>query len=168
MPPTPPPPLDPRPRRISMICTGNICRSPMAEIVLRQLLDEAGIVDVEVTSAGMGGWHVGEGADPRTVQVLHRHGYDGSAHIAAQFAPGYFDDHDLLLAADRGHYRGLRAAARTPAEADKVAMLRDFDPDAVAAGALEVDDPWYGGTADFERCLAEVEAACRGLVERLR
>ncbi len=151
-----------------MICTGNICRSPMGEIVLRQLLDEAGVDGVEVTSAGTGAWHVGDGADQRTVAVLHRHGYDGSAHIAQQVNRDFFAEHDLLLAADRGHARALRTLAPSPADADKVRLLREFDPEAVAAGTLEVDDPWYGGTADFERCFREVEAACRGLVEHLR
>ncbi len=157
-----------RPTRVTMICTGNICRSPMAEVVLRQLLDEAGVPGVEVTSSGMGGWHVGEGADRRTVQVLRRHGYDGSAHVASKFDKRSFGDFDLVLAADRGHLRELHAAAGTPADRAKVRLLREFDPAAVAADSLEVDDPWYGDMSDFERCLAEVEAACRGLVEHLR
>lgn len=153
---------------VTMVCTGNICRSPMAEIVLRRLLAEAGLSDVDVSSSGTGGWHVGEGADPRTVQVLRRHGYDGSAHRASQFDPGRFPAYDLVLAADKGHLRQLRAAARRPEDAAKVRLLREFDAAAVAAGAVEVDDPWYGGPADFERCLAEVESACHGLVGHLR
>lgn len=151
-----------------MVCTGNICRSPMADVILRHLLADAGIDDVEVSSSGMGGWHVGEGADRRTVSTLARHGYDGARHIASQFNPRDFERYDLVLAADRGHQRALHRAARTDADRAKVRLLREFDPAAVAAGTLEVDDPWYGVTADFERCLREVEAACRGLIETLQ
>lgn len=154
--------------RITIVCTGNICRSPMGEIVLRSLLDEAGLSDVQVSSSGTGGWHVGDGADPRTVAVLRRHGYDGSRHVARQFDAADFAAVDLVLAADRGHVRELRRAARRPEDADKVRLLREFDEAAVAAGTLEVDDPWYGGAADFERCLREVEAACHGVIAHLR
>lgn len=154
--------------RVEVVCTGNICRSPMGEIILRAMLDTAGLTHVEVGSSGIGGWHVGEGADPRTIAVLRRHGYDGSAHVASQFDPREFGAMDLVLAADRGHLRSVRRLARRPQDADKVRLLREFDPAAAASGALEVDDPWYGGSADFERCLREVEAACRGLVQHLR
>ncbi|MBP9919825.1 MAG: low molecular weight phosphotyrosine protein phosphatase [Dermatophilaceae bacterium] len=178
----------PRPTRIEMVCTGNICRSPMAEIILRALIERSGVsgfggasgfegasefggvegaAGIVVTSSGTGGWHVGDGADPRTVAVLGRHGYDGSAHVASQFDASNFADLDLVLAADRGHVRELRRLARRPEDAAKVRLLREFDPAAVTAGTLEVDDPWYGGTADFERCLAEVEAACHGLIDQL-
>jgi len=153
--------------RIAMVCSGNICRSPMAEIVLRALLQEAGLEQVEVSSSGTGGWHAGDGADPRTVAVLRQHGYDGSRHVARQFEAADFASLDLVLAADRGHVRELRRAARRVDDADKVRLLREFDEAAVDAGTLEVDDPWYGGAADFERCLREVEAACRGLVAHL-
>ncbi len=156
-----------RMQRITMVCSGNICRSPMAEVVLRQLLDDAGIDHVEVTSSGMGGWHVGERADPRTIQVLHQHGYDGAGHRASQFDPRDFAELDLVLAADNGHVRQLRAVARAPHDRAKIRLLREFDPVAVIAGQLEVDDPYYGGADGFERCLAEVEAACRGIVEQL-
>ena len=155
------------PYRIVFVCSGNICRSPMAEVIARELLARAGVVDqVEVDSAGTGGWHVGQGADGRTVQALADHGYDGSRHRAREFAPGWFGERDLVLVADRGHERELRAVAPEGAR-DKIRLLRTFDPRAVAAGTLEVDDPWYGGADDFERCVIEVEQACVGLVDWL-
>ena len=132
------------PTRVTMVCSGNICRSPIAEIVLRKLLADAGVAGVEVTSSGMGGWHVGEGADHRTVQVLHRHGYDGSAHVASRFDRSSFGDLDLVLAADRGHVRELHAVAGTGENRAKVRLLREFDPIARDGGAkvlAELLDP---------------------------
>ena len=154
--------------RVCFVCSGNICRSPMGEVILRALLDEAGLDGrVVVSSAGTGGWHEGEGADPRTVRTLDGHGYDGSAHVAHEFLPEWFVELDLVLAADHGHVRQVRRWAPSAADADKIRLVREFDEAAVAAGALELDDPWYGDLDGFERCLTEVEAACRGLVEHL-
>jgi protein-tyrosine phosphatase len=154
--------------RVCFVCSGNICRSPMGEVILRAMLEEAGLGDaVVVSSAGTGGWHEGEGADPRTIRTLHRHGYGGSEHVAREFRAEWFAELDLLLAADDGHLRDLHRWAPTSEDRDKVRMLREFDPEAMDAGTLEVDDPWYGGTDSFERCLAEVEAACRGLAAHL-
>ncbi len=153
-----------RPLRITVVCTGNICRSPMAEIILRRLFEQAGIDDVEVTSGGTGDWHLGDAADRRALQILREHGYDGSSHRARQFDAAWFSENDLILAADSGHVRALQRLAPDAESARKVRLLRSFDPDAVAAGTTEVDDPWYGTAEDFERCFEEVEAACRGVV----
>ena len=174
-----------RPFRVCMVCTGNICRSPMAEIILRQQLEQAGLSGgmagerVVVDSVGVAGYHVGDGADPRTVQTLLDAGYDGSAHIARKLDPAVLAECDLVLVADSGHLAAVRRLVRRvsgagsadhvdPDQENKVRLLREFDPDAVAAGTLEVDDPYYGDAADFSRCLREVEAACAGLVEHLR
>ena len=153
-----------RPFHITVVCTGNICRSPMGEVILRDLFDEAGLGDdVTVDSAGTTRWEVGNPLDPRAAAELRRRGYDGSAHVARQFEPDWLSSTDLLLAADAGHASVLRRWARTPADAAKVHLLREFDPAAVAAGTLEIDDPWYGDEEDFVRCFTEVEAACRGV-----
>lgn len=152
------------PFRITVVCSGNICRSPMGEIILRKLLDEAGLRGVVVTSGGTGGWHVGDGADRRAVHILRQHGYDGSSHRARQVDATWFAENDLILAADSGHLRALRRLAPDPQAAQKVRLLRSFDPDAVAAGTTDVDDPWYGTAQDFQRCFDEVEAACGGVV----
>lgn len=139
----------------------------MGEIILTQLLTDAGVTDVVVESGGTGDWHVGETADPRAIAVLNRHGYDGSTHRAQQFTRDWFTRSDLVLAADEGHVRVLRRMAPDSEAATKVRLLREFDEAAVAAGTLEVDDPWYSDFDAFERCFAEVEAACRGLVRHL-
>ncbi|WP_409484393.1 low molecular weight protein-tyrosine-phosphatase [Arsenicicoccus dermatophilus] len=155
--------------RICVICTGNICRSPMGEVILRHLLDEAGLGDrVEVDSAGTGGWHEGDGADPRTLTALTGGGYDGSAHRARQWQRAWYAQRDLILVADRSHQRELQRRAPTPEDRDKVRLMREFDESAVAAGTLEVDDPYYGDAAGFDRCRDEVEAAMRGVVAHVR
>jgi protein-tyrosine phosphatase len=153
--------------RVTAVCSGNICRSPIAEVVLREHLHRAGLGHaVVVDSAGIGGWHVGDPADQRTVAVLRRHGYDGSAHRAAQITRARIDADDapdLLLAMDATHLRDLqRLAAGTP-----VHLIREFDPDA-DPGDLDVPDPYYGPDCDFDAVLAMIEAATPGVIEHLR
>src|SRR4051794_38148715 len=116
------------PYRVTFVCTGNICRSPMAEHIFRHHAEEAGL-DVEVDSSGTGGWHVGDAADERTVATLRRAGY-ASAHTARMFDPDWFDRYDLIVALDQGHRRELRAMAPDDAARDKVRLLREFDPSA--------------------------------------
>jgi protein-tyrosine phosphatase len=141
----------------------------MGHVILRRMADDAGIGDdIRVSSSGTGDWHVGEHADPRTVAVLARHGYDGSRHRAREFDPDEFDDLDLVLASDEGHVRTLRRLARTPRNRRKIRLVREFDPDAVAAGTLETGDPWYGEEEHFARCFTEIEAACRGILHHVR
>jgi protein-tyrosine phosphatase len=152
--------------RVCFVCTGNICRSPMAESVFRALITEAGLDGlVEVDSAGTGGWHEGDGADPRTVSVLEEHGYDG-AHTARRFQPSWFSRLDLVIALDAGHLKALRRLAPTPEDAGKVRLLRSYDPG--AGDDLDVPDPYYGGLDGFEECLEMVEAASEGLLAEVR
>ena len=154
--------------RICVICSGNICRSPMGEVILRSMLLSAGLGDrVVVDSAGTGGWHEGDGADPRTVQTLRDHGYDGTHHRARVFRPEWFSDRDLIVVADEGHLQDLRDWAPDDHTAAKVRLLREFDPTAVDSGMLEVDDPYFGDAAGFDHCLTVVERACRGIVRDL-
>ncbi|WP_291046139.1 low molecular weight protein-tyrosine-phosphatase [Herbiconiux sp.] len=152
--------------RISMVCTGNICRSPMAEIVLRDLVEKAGLSSrVIVTSAGTGEWHVGEHADPRTVEALEARGYDGRSHRARQFDAEWFDTLDLVIALDRSHERVLRSWARTEEDRQKVRLLLGFDPE--FAGRSDVRDPYYSDAAMFDAVLAEIEHACTALFRQL-
>ncbi|MEV8594436.1 low molecular weight protein-tyrosine-phosphatase [Streptomyces sp. NPDC052012] len=152
--------------RVCFVCTGNICRSPMAESVFRTRVAEAGLEGlVEVDSAGTGGWHEGDGADPRAVAVLEENGYD-SGHTARQFDPSWFARLDLVIALDSGHLRALRRLAPTERDADKVRLLRSYDP--AAGGDLDVPDPYYGDADGFDECLEMVEAASTGLLASVR
>ena len=152
--------------RVCFVCTGNICRSPMAESVFRARTAEAGLEGlVEVDSAGTGGWHEGDGADPRTVSVLQENGYEGG-HTARQFQPSWFSRLDLVIALDTGHLKALRRLAPTQEDAAKVRLLRSYDP--AAGDDLDVPDPYYGGEAGFEHVLDLVESACRGLLAEVQ
>lgn len=141
----------------------------MGEVILGRLTAAAGLQDhVVISSSGTGDWHVGEQADPRTVEVLAQHGYDGSRHRAREFDPGEFDRLDLVLASDHGHVRTLQRLARTDRNRAKIRLIREFDEQAVRAGTLDTDDPWYGGPEQFARCFTDVEAACHGVLEHVR
>jgi len=114
--------------RVCFVCTGNICRSPMAESVFHARVEDAGLGHlVEADSAGTDSWHEGEDADPRAVAVLREHGY-AADHTARRFVRSWFADLDLVIALDTGHLRALRRLAPTPQDAAKVRLLRSFDP----------------------------------------
>lgn len=149
--------------RIVLVCLGNICRSPMAEVVLRRVLEDRGLADrVSVSSAGTGGWHVGEKMDRRALAVLTERGYDGSAHRAKRFLPQWFTEADLILAMDDENLRDLRRIA--PDNAD-IRLFRSFDPTA-PEGAI-VPDPYYGGPEGFIEVLHIVESAAEALANHL-
>ena len=157
--------------RITVVCTGNICRSPMAEFILRERLEQAGLADrVVVDSAGTTAWEEGNPADPRTITALERHGHAGdyANHRARVFDKRWFADIDLVLAADHGHYTVLRRLAAVPEAQDKIRMLRSFDPAKLKGDALAIEDPWYGTDDSFDQTYAEVTAAADGVVEYVR
>lgn len=149
------------PVHVVFVCTGNICRSPMAEVMARRAVAEAGLADrVRVTSVGTGDWHVGAGMDPRAAAELTEHGHD-SAHVAAQLSDADLAA-DLIVALDRSHRTHLLAAGADP---DRVRLLRGFDPD---ADAPDVADPYYGERADFSRTRLDIAGALPGLIAELR
>jgi len=152
--------------RICFVCSGNICRSPMAEVVFRQLAEDAGLGDrVRVSSAGTGDWHVGEQADPRAVEVMHAHGYNGSTHRAKQFDAAWFDRLDLVVALDRSHERILRAWATDDIDRSKVQLLRSFE--SPRSDSLDVPDPYYSDHTMFAGVLGMIERADRALLSQL-
>ena len=144
---------------ICFVCSGNICRSPSAALVLRARLEEAGLADsVRVTSAGIGGWHAGEPIDARAAAALRARGYP-TAHRAAQVGPEHLDA-DLLIAMDSTHAEDLEALTGDP---ERIRLLRSYDP-ASPLGDLDVPDPYYGGPEGFEEMLDLIEAAMPGLL----
>ncbi|WP_307856815.1 low molecular weight protein-tyrosine-phosphatase [Mycolicibacter acidiphilus] len=143
---------------VTFVCTGNICRSPMAEKMFAHQIAQRGLSDVvRVTSAGTAGWHIGKGADERTNRVLAAHGYP-TEHRAAQFGDEHADA-DLVVALARNHVRLLTGLG---APAERIRMLRSFDP---RSGAVppDVDDPYYGELDDFEESFTVISAALPGL-----
>lgn len=154
-------------RRFSvlMVCTGNICRSPTAEVVLRHKLEHAGLAErVHVASAGTTDYHVGSPADDRSARHAQLRGYDLSRHCARQVRAADFERFDLLLAMDRGHLEELQDGC-PPQHRHKLRRLMEFAP---AGLADEVADPYYGGKQGFETVLDHIEAACDGLVRHIR
>ena len=143
---------------VTFVCTGNICRSVMAEKMFADQLRGRGLGDaVRVTSAGTGDWHVGAGADERATQVLHAHRHS-TGHTAAQVGTDHLAA-DLVVAMARNHLRMLRHLG---VDEDRVRMLRSFDP-RCGAHAPDVEDPYYGDVDDFEKVFAVIEAALPGL-----
>ena len=149
--------------RVLFVCSGNICRSPTAEGVLRAQLAAAGLADrVEVDSCGLGDWHVGELPDARTRATARRRGVE-LAHRARQLHPRDLHTFDHVLALDGEH---LAALVRMPRGKARIALLRSFERD--APPDADVPDPYYGDAAGFEHVYDLCERACAGLIEHLK
>jgi protein-tyrosine phosphatase len=151
--------------RVLFVCTGNICRSPMAEAVFQKLVRDAGLSDhIEIDSAGTGHWHAGERAHPGTLRVLRKHGiedYDGRARALRTDDLKRFD---YVIVMDDGHLDDVRYLQRRHGDGRaQVARLLDFAP---KAGEDEVPDPYYSG--EFDRVYDLVLAGARGLLAHLR
>jgi protein-tyrosine phosphatase len=148
------------PLHVTFICSGNICRSPMAEKMFAHQISERGLADeVRVTSAGTGDWHAGEGADNRANRVLREHGYP-TEHRARRINEDHLSA-DLVVALGRNHERILRDMGVSPS---RLRMLRSFDPKS-GAHPLDVEDPYYGAHDDFEDVFGVIEASLPGLHE---
>ena len=159
------------PYRITVVCLGNICRSPIGEVVLRDRVATAGLGDrVVVDSAGTGDWHLGHGADPRSLAVLDAHGYEHS-HTARQITPTWMADIDLLLAMDESNYANLERMVAQSGLSPDLRMMRSFDPALAHLPEphpdLDVPDPYYGGPDGFVEVLHMIERASDGLIASL-
>ncbi|WP_369045396.1 low molecular weight protein-tyrosine-phosphatase [Sinomonas sp. P10A9] len=158
------------PYRIITVCTGNICRSPMAEFMLGAALRIAGLSESAVVdSAGTTAWEVGRPIDPRAARVLDGHGLRSHQHIARQFEPAWYFERELILALDVDHYGHLREHAPSGTE-EKVRMLREFDPAVAELDHLDqgIEDPWFGDQSDFETTWKLITAAVPGIVAHVR
>jgi protein-tyrosine phosphatase len=149
--------------RITCVCLGNICRSPMAEVVLRERFAAAGLAGtVAVDSAGTGRWHVGSDADRRARATLEDAGYSFS-HSARQFEPDWLTGSNLILAMDQANLTDLvNLAATYSVDREHIRLLRSFDPS--SPPGAEVPDPYYGGPSGFGEVLAMIERAADGVV----
>ncbi len=157
-----PEPGDPGTYRVAVVCLGNICRSPMAHIVLSERVAEAGLADrVTVDSFGTGDWHVGGPMDHRAAATLTGEGYDPTRHRARQFTHRQADGFDLVLAMDRSNAEDLRALGVSP---DRLRLFRAFDPE--GGPDAEVPDPYYDDDG-FGDVLAMVERTSARLVDAL-
>ena len=155
--------------RIMTVCTGNICRSPVGEYLIRQHAQEAG-VPVTVTSSGISNEEEeGNRIDPRAAAQLTTRGIDPSAHRASVFTVEDFDRNDLILAMDAPHYLRLKSLARNDEDKAKIRMMRSFDPKVTTThlDQLGIYDPWYGSERDFVYTTGLIDAAARGLINHL-
>jgi protein-tyrosine phosphatase len=156
--------------RIITVCTGNICRSPMAALMLAEALAAEGLTAAVVDSAGTTAYEAGRPIDPRAARKLLAHGISSDRHVAREWRAEWFQGHDLILALDVDHYGWLRQAAPDPAALAKIRMLRSFDPAVAERDLLDqgIEDPWYGGHADFDLTWDLIHAAVPGIVEHVR
>lgn len=151
---------------ILFVCTGNICRSPTADGVMRHLVDRAGLGDrVVIDSAGTHGYHIGDPPDPRSIKVAATRGYDLSPLRARKLVAADYRRFDLILAMDRGHLDIMRRQAPADAHAQLALFLDGVPPPLTGR---DVPDPYYGETAGFVQVLDMVEEGARALLARLK
>jgi len=150
--------------KVLFVCLGNICRSPTAHGVFRDLAKQAQQHHIVIDSAGTGDWHVGHSPDRRASQAAAKRGYDLSDLEARQVRPEDFAEFDFILAMDKQNLRDLQAMAPSDYSGD-LSLFLDF---AKNYSEREVPDPYYGGDHGFEHVLDLVEDASRGLLEHIR
>jgi protein-tyrosine phosphatase len=163
-----PPPRNPvGPYRICVVCLGNICRSPTAEVLLRDEIERAGLDGkVLVESAGTGDWHLGEGMHQGAQVELERRGLDGSGHVARRIERSWLADYDLLLAMDRRNLANLlQLAADDPDVTGRIQLMLSFDPE--SPDGAEVPDPYEGSAAEFEAVFDLLAPAARVVAAQL-
>ena len=154
--------------RVLFVCTGNICRSPTAEAVLRKSVADAGLLGrIECDSAGMGDWHSGRAPDPRAVRAASPRGYDMVEIRARILSRQDFADFDLLIGMDGGHIDELKKLRSRKAKG-QVALFLSFSPDIMSSHGADVPDPYSGSEADFEYALDLIERGTPGLLAALK
>lgn len=158
-------PTSHKPRRILFICLGNICRSPAAEEIFRQVVTSKGTPgDWVIDSAGIGGWHIGQLPDKRMRVHAQRRGYS-LTHHARQVSAADFENFDLIIGMDSGNLSDLREIAPSPEAGEKILPMSRFFT--MATRYDHVPDPYYEGAEGFELVLDLLESACQNLYDRL-
>ena len=160
-----------QPLRITTVCLGNICRSPIAEAVLRERIDRAGLSDlVTVDSAGTGDWHIGYEADPRSQAILTQNGYE-LTHTARQITSSWMAELDIILVMDQSNYTNVAALIRDSGQEPELYMMRSFDPELRHLGEvhpdLDVPDPYWDKDEGFALVLEMIERAADAFVAGL-
>ena len=149
---------------VLFVCLGNICRSPIAQGVLEEVIRAEGLeTEISVDSAGTGAWHIGEPPDARGRESAKRRGYDLESQRARRLDPEDCEKFDYILAMDEENYRKVSALCRRSTA--EVRLLLDYAPD---SPVREVPDPYYGGPEGFDHVLDLVESAAKGLLDDIR
>lgn len=141
-------------KNVLMVCLGNICRSPLAEGILKSKVSQK---KVFVDSAGTGGWHVGSKPDKRSIEVARNHNIDIAGQRCRKFIVSDFDDFDLILVMDNSNYHDVTDLARDEFDIQKVKLILEYSKDK----NVEVPDPYYGGADGFEYVYQMLNEACK-------
>ena len=148
--------------KILMVCLGNICRSPLAEGIMKEKLQERGL-DWTVDSAGTGSWHIGEKPDTRSIAVARKYGIDISKQRARQFSYTDLDDFDMILAMDRSNFHNIQNLSRQKSHEDKVHLIMEL---ANPGQGTDVPDPYWNDDG-FEQVYHMLDAACDKIIDQL-
>ncbi len=148
--------------RVLMVCLGNICRSPLAEGILRSKVDGNRVL---IDSAGTGGWHVGELPDARSIEVARKNEIDITDQRCRRFSHSDFEEHDLIYVMDRSNLSDVLSMARDPRDRGKVRLILD---ELFPGEGREVPDPYYGGAGGFDRVYKLLDEACEVIANRFK
>jgi protein-tyrosine phosphatase len=147
--------------KVLMVCLGNICRSPLAEGILRTKIDPE---KIQVDSAGTGGWHVGEQPDPRSIEVAKKNGVDITYQRGRKFSPYDFELYDLIFVMDNSNFEDVVKLAKSDEEKQKVSLIMD---EIFPGEKMDVPDPYYGGYRGFDNVFDMLDQACEKIASRL-
>jgi protein-tyrosine phosphatase len=150
--------------KVLFVCLGNICRSPLAKGILRHKARK-NTLEIEVDSAGFEAYHVGEGADPRSLQIAAKHGIDISDHVARRFKISDFDQYDRIFVMDNNNYEDVMSVSRNEADQARVDFIMNLSR---PGQNMSVPDPYYGGKDGFENVYRMLDQACEALIEEMR
>lgn len=153
---------------VAFVCLGNICRSPMADVIMSAKLADAGLSEqIAVASSGTADWHRGKTMDHRAAATLAEAGYDPTRHRAQPFTRDWYAEHSLILPMDASNYANVLDLAPTVEQQSIVRMFRSFDPLA-SVEDLDVPDPYYGEDDGFIHVLDMIERTTDALMPHLR
>jgi protein-tyrosine phosphatase len=147
--------------KILMVCLGNICRSPLAEGILKSKINPEKVV---VDSAGTGGWHAGETPDPRSIETAKKNGIDITDQRARQFKISDFDTFDIIYVMDTSNEENVKKLARNEADKKKIKRILSELPN---SKHTDVPDPYYGGITGFDDVFEMLDEVCEAIVSKL-